>query len=608
MRLEPRTLELLDRIFDAFKSTHSRVQADEVRKRFSPSTHPDVIARTRRESTVLVEFLDTFTYDLEVTRYDLVRYYELARLAADDDTHLFDIVCGVWIDYVPDALKPVGSATGTSSQHLHTRMMREDAVQTPLEPYVRVRDAFESSRPTGGTYGSSTSVRKEMSAVAEEADDDLDSYALGRYERNAGTSTTATGPGRPSYRTMRATTFTDAEIDAEAARLERLAVDERSGYSTQFSGGGGLGYADSAALASSLPPPKSYVQSPWDRDERPASGAGSMTGSGGGGRRGTRGGPPASTAYGLPGSSANTAALPAEAGSSSHRRMVAAAATNGSDQYRPSTTFSFASPVAIGVHDGQTSIPTTTMRQMDSMHTARSLFATPARPLVRLRRCLRAEATRDLRPGSGGTLLVDRAAFLRAWINAGGVGTEIAAEALWRDLAHHGAPVHAADHEHPEPAAEISVNAICRALRVRDPTPRRVQIVDQAFTRLDVLDQGLVQTNVLKRVYDKQYVYLEVFYLGGDAHRIIHSAGTSSKSRSALADDMWGCFGYMLLYSAIWIYGYSCRLHHSDEVSRDEFQEFYADVGSTIEDDSFFVRSFIFLNKMEHASLTPFKL
>ncbi|KAI9189891.1 hypothetical protein H9P43_001324 [Blastocladiella emersonii ATCC 22665] len=492
MRLEPRAVDLIEAIFDSFRSMHSRVQAAEVRRRFHPAHHPAVIARRRRETDVLVEFLDTFTHDLEVTRYDLVRYYELARLACADDEEMYAILRGCWSEFVP----------------AHAAAVEDEAVQTNgsgrLYDDAGVRgngngsgaaagldldedDRYLDHRPPGARGVSASAWRDEADSRA---------YSPEPIRHGVG----AASSSDPTVAEMRNL------IDREARRLEHLAVDDRPSH-TLTTTTTSTGAPVTMDPTSTLPPPKSYVQRPWDREPDPRHRAiGNFTGSRGASR-------PASSMGSL-------LTSPDGAGVSSARSAA----------YHPAGSFSFASPVAIGVRDGQTSLPTAAIREIDALHTARNMFASPMRPLTRLRRHLRTVAARD------GT--VDLDAFTTAWTGAGGPAEF--ATGVWRELV--------AAHGSSGPG--LSVNEIMRALRIRDPTPRRVAIVDQAFARFDALGDGKVPKEVLRRAYNQ-------------------TSPQSSKSRSNLSSDMWACFG--------------------DDVTREEFQDYYADVGSTIDEDKYFV-------------------
>ncbi|KAJ3371741.1 hypothetical protein GGF31_002720 [Allomyces arbusculus] len=202
--------------------------------------------------------------------------------------------------------------------------------------------------------------------------------------------------------------------------------------------------------------------------------------------------------------------------------------------YDPATTFSFASPVSLGVRDGHAVRTTAAIHHASSLHLVRSYISAPgsnvSRPLPLLRRVLQ-RACPDGR--------VPRTTFAQALTDVVHCPPEVA-DGLWCELAESG-------------AVEMDLDELVRMLRAREPSERRIKIVDQAFRRLDPLGEGVVAREVLRRAY----------------HAVVPN---SSRTRSATASGNEDIAAYF-----------------DETVTRDDFQTFYADLGSTIDDDNYFV-------------------
>ncbi|KNE56719.1 hypothetical protein AMAG_02498, partial [Allomyces macrogynus ATCC 38327] len=160
----------------------------------------------------------------------------------------------------------------------------------------------------------------------------------------------------------------------------------------------------------------------------------------------------------------------------------AAHPTTTAATYDPATTFSFASPVSLGVRDGHAVRTTAAIHHSSSLHLVRSYISAPgstvSRPLPLLRRVLQ-RACPDGR--------VPRTTFVQALADVVHCPPEVA-DGLWCELAEPG-------------AVEIDLNELVRMLRTREPSERRIKIVDQAFRRLDPLGEGIVSREVLRRAY-----------------------------------------------------------------------------------------------------------
>ncbi|KNE55050.1 hypothetical protein AMAG_00987 [Allomyces macrogynus ATCC 38327] len=202
--------------------------------------------------------------------------------------------------------------------------------------------------------------------------------------------------------------------------------------------------------------------------------------------------------------------------------------------YDPATTFSFASPVSLGVRDGHAVRTTAAIHHASSLHLVRSYISAPgsnvSRPLPLLRRVLQ-RACPDGR--------VPRTTFAQALADVVHCPPEVA-DGLWSELVEPG-------------AVEMDLDELVRMLRAREPSERRIKIVDQAFRRLDPLGEGVVAREVLRRAY----------------HAVVPN---SSRTRAATASGNEDIAAYF-----------------DETVTRDDFQTFYADLGSTIDDDNYFV-------------------
>ncbi|KAJ3361504.1 hypothetical protein GGF32_007262 [Allomyces javanicus] len=468
--LDRRTVSILDKVFDTFPTVQARVRASDVRRRFNAENHPDVISGRRSAVNVLVEFLSSFELDLEVTRRDWHQYYQLVRLVATSDRELDQWILGTW-------------AESTDAMDSHARM-HSTATDTELDAAAAAA-ALGNDRLAASARQYDITTRA-MSPLA----DRLDGMRPADGDRYLAPSTRAATP----------VTDTRPTAAAHRARTNPLGSHETTPALTPSS--------------STYTLPK-----PWDRDDVPRPTP-----------RGRRTGAAAAPA-------GTTASLLGGLGLA-HRPVSPTApilpTTTTPATYDPATTFSFASPVSLGVRDGHAVRTTAAIHHASSLHLVRSYISAPgstvSRPLPLLRRVLQ-RACPDGR--------VPRITFAQALADVVHCPPE-AADGLWCELAEPG-------------AVEMDLDELVRMLRAREPSERRIKIVDQAFRRLDPLGEGVVARDVLRRAY----------------HAVVPK---SSRTRAATASGSEDIAAYF-----------------DEMVTRDDFQTFYADLGSTIDDDNYFV-------------------
>ncbi|KAL7754049.1 hypothetical protein RI367_000028 [Sorochytrium milnesiophthora] len=104
----------------------------------------------------------------------------------------------------------------------------------------------------------------------------------------------------------------------------------------------------------------------------------------------------------------------------------------------------------------------------------------------------------------------------------------------------------------------VSINDIVASLRLRNLNARRLTIVEQAFDKLDPAGVGSVPIKTAARCYSTSY-----------------RTGTADSKNSA-AELSAGLLANIVLGD-------------SEVITRDEFREYYADIGSGIDDDNYFV-------------------
>ncbi|KAI9139762.1 hypothetical protein BKA69DRAFT_615664 [Paraphysoderma sedebokerense] len=89
-----------------------------LRMMFNPSGHPDVVAGRSNETEILLEFLDTFDYNYDITKYEFLKYYEIIATVIPDDDEFVGIANGVWNLHLDPYLNSTTAVISTLSRSI----------------------------------------------------------------------------------------------------------------------------------------------------------------------------------------------------------------------------------------------------------------------------------------------------------------------------------------------------------------------------------------------------------------------------------------------------------------------------------------------------------
>ncbi|KAJ1502670.1 hypothetical protein HMI56_002570 [Coelomomyces lativittatus] len=155
MRLSPQAQNLLQRVYKNFPRSSNTVQAHTIRQHYQPELHPDTVSAQKTSTAILVDFLDSFDAEGEVTLGDFQQYYELARLTYSSEEAFYHHLEVCWENLCtpPQSSEETELSTLLTTPHVQTQAScMSQALSPPSTPTSSIYDPscqFSLTSPFG---------------------------------------------------------------------------------------------------------------------------------------------------------------------------------------------------------------------------------------------------------------------------------------------------------------------------------------------------------------------------------------------------------------------------------------------------------------------------